>query len=113
MLHDIRKTRPIGEGAFGQVFEGVWQGTTRIAMKRLSDPSHASAFQKEAALLRDLRHPNVVMFLGLVKSLCSFSSSFERGKMNSICVVKCIVSIAMNVVKCGLLQSIWRMALCV
>jgi serine/threonine protein kinase/ankyrin repeat protein len=64
-LSDIRKTRPIGEGAFGQVFEGVWQGTTQVAMKRLSDATHARAFEKEAMLLRDLRHPNVVMFLGL------------------------------------------------
>ena len=58
-----------------KVFEGVWQGTTRIAMKRLSDPTHATAFEKEAALLRDLRHPNVVMFLGLV-NIVMFCVSF-------------------------------------
>lgn len=73
LLSDIRKTRSIGEGAFGQVFEGVWQGTTRVAMKRLSDATHARAFEKEANLLRDLRHPNVVMFLGLFRD--------ERGEM--------------------------------
>jgi serine/threonine protein kinase len=73
LLTDIRKTRSIGEGAFGQVFEGVWQGTTRVAMKRLSDATHARAFEKEANLLRDLRHPNVVMFVGLFRD--------ERGEM--------------------------------
>ena len=69
-ISDVVPERPIGEGAFSTVYKGQWQGTTPVAMKKLLDDDGARPsrlFQKEAHVLRNLRHPNVLLFLGLYR----------------------------------------------
>eukprot|EP01112_Ceratiomyxa_fruticulosa_P011558 TRINITY_DN3144_c0_g2_i2.p1 TRINITY_DN3144_c0_g2~~TRINITY_DN3144_c0_g2_i2.p1 ORF type:complete len:1367 (+),score=243.20 TRINITY_DN3144_c0_g2_i2:103-4203(+) len=63
-LYDVVKGEQIGEGAFGKVFKGEWQGV-QVALKTVSQASHIQELQEEAAILRKLKHPNVVMFLGI------------------------------------------------
>jgi serine/threonine protein kinase len=48
-----------------QVYLGMWQHT-HVAVKFLVDQSEEqqAAFRREAELLRSLRHPNIVTFLG-------------------------------------------------
>ncbi|KAK7495292.1 hypothetical protein BaRGS_00013474, partial [Batillaria attramentaria] len=57
----------VGEGAFSQVFRGQYQGA-EVAIKRLNTPlsSHdKNYFAAEVSLLRDLRHPRVVLLIGV------------------------------------------------
>ncbi|XP_078601587.1 uncharacterized protein LOC144876309 [Branchiostoma floridae x Branchiostoma japonicum] len=57
----------LGEGAFSRVFRGVYNGT-EVAIKRLRSPLSAADknyFGAEVSLLRELRHPRVVLLLGV------------------------------------------------
>ena len=87
--NELKFSRQIGEGSFGRVFLGKWRETT-VAIKLLNptvrQPSHGSDsddgklgthqinsckpgllddLDKEAGIMAALRHPNVVMFLGV------------------------------------------------
>jgi hypothetical protein len=50
-LTDVAIVQQIGSGAFGNVFKGVWGGTTAIAMKSLCETDY-EAFELEAQTLR-------------------------------------------------------------
>ena len=89
--HELKFSRLIGEGSFGRVFLGKWRETT-VAIKLLSPSPHRAEarhdsdsddtelcstqasrckpgllddLDKEAGIMAALRHPNVVMFLGV------------------------------------------------
>lgn len=76
ILHGVRVTgEELGRGAYGRVFE-VDHGGTRCAAKEIHDAllqySHGEALQKikddfitECFVWSTLRHPNVVLFLGI------------------------------------------------
>jgi hypothetical protein len=57
----------IGVGGFAEVFKAEWRGT-EVAVKRLLLPKATddavTEFIAEVNLLRRLRHPNIVMFMG-------------------------------------------------
>jgi len=63
-LHDIQIHRKLGEGHFGEVYEGVWQGTTRVALKTLHE-DQVEEFTREFGILSKMKHPNIVSTLGL------------------------------------------------
>jgi sterile alpha motif and leucine zipper-containing kinase AZK len=57
----------IGKGAFGEVRVAKWKNI-EIAAKRLYDiegESHTESFMQEMRLLSRLRHPNLILFLGV------------------------------------------------
>ena len=60
---------PLASGAFGDVWRGRWNDMT-VAVKRLRptllamDESSVQEFEAESALMRTLRHPNIVTFFG-------------------------------------------------
>ncbi|BDA51317.1 probable serine/threonine-protein kinase DDB_G0281745 at C-terminar half [Coccomyxa sp. Obi] len=56
----------LGSGTYGKVYKGRWRGVL-VAVKVLHRASSENQedLLKEAAILRRLRHPNVVKFLGL------------------------------------------------
>ncbi|GAQ92580.1 hypothetical protein KFL_010600040, partial [Klebsormidium nitens] len=65
---ELEKGARIGQGGFGVVYEGRWQGTP-VAIKELPYGGDLSeeekrAFRDEAALHADLRHPHVVLVFG-------------------------------------------------
>jgi serine/threonine protein kinase len=90
----------IGSGSFGRVYRGVWRGTP-VAIKQLSiegdsDQTFIADFVREISMMRcaqvqnlltespffgsrsdgycsDLRHPNIVQFLGTCFRLFSLS----------------------------------------
>jgi len=65
-LDNIDILECIGKGAFGQVYRGLWVGTTEVAMKTISN-ENISEFESEVNIWRKLNHPNVVRFLGIYK----------------------------------------------
>lgn len=65
LLTDIKIDYRIGGGSFGDVYKGVWNGTTPVALKMLKDASQMIEFEKETRLLQSLKHPNIVQYLGL------------------------------------------------
>lgn len=59
--------RRAGAGGFGIVFSGIFRGTL-VAIKQLLKPEKvSSSIENEADVLVSLRHPNVLLFMGLVK----------------------------------------------
>ncbi|XP_019623821.1 PREDICTED: tyrosine-protein kinase Src42A-like isoform X1 [Branchiostoma belcheri] len=57
----LQKVRKLGSGQFGEVWEGLWNSTTPVAIKMLKtgtmDPGE---FLQEANIMKKLRHPKLV-----------------------------------------------------
>jgi len=72
---DLEELRELGSGTFGTVYHGKWRGTD-VAIKRIKNscfmgkPSEQERlradFWREACMLAQLHHPNVVAFYGIV-----------------------------------------------
>eukprot|EP00118_Oscarella_pearsei_P003220 m.13469 g.13469 ORF g.13469 m.13469 type:complete len:510 (+) comp24815_c0_seq1:122-1651(+) len=57
----IRLMKKLGQGQFGEVFEGLWNNTTQVAVKTLKEGSMSKeAFLDEAFIMKKLRHPKLV-----------------------------------------------------
>ncbi|CAI5447570.1 unnamed protein product [Caenorhabditis angaria] len=75
ILHDdILLTDKLGSGAFGQVWKGKWKRMNegeevQVAVKRLKEGNIKKAmlkeFVREAKLMMNLSHPNLVRFVGI------------------------------------------------
>ena len=57
----IHIVKNLGAGHFGEVWQGIWNGTTEVAVKILK-PGIVSAnnFLEEAAFMKKLRHPKLI-----------------------------------------------------
>ncbi|MED6152547.1 putative serine/threonine-protein kinase sis8 [Stylosanthes scabra] len=59
----------IGLGSYGEVYRGEWRGT-EVAVKRFLDQDISGEsleeFKSEVQIMKRLRHPNVVLFMGAV-----------------------------------------------
>ncbi|XP_002518140.2 uncharacterized protein LOC8265633 [Ricinus communis] len=72
---DIEELRELGSGTFGTVYYGKWRGTD-VAIKRIKKSCFSGRiseqerltkdFWREAKILSNLHHPNVVAFYGVV-----------------------------------------------
>lgn len=63
---DLTLGLSIGRGSYGEVFKGRWRGS-EVAVKQIHTEDE-SDFRSEAALLQSLRHPNVVLVMGVCLS---------------------------------------------
>lgn len=78
-----------GEGGFGTVFSGLFRGTL-VAVKQISCPEGLQAsdrIEEEAVTLVNLRHPNVILFMGFVHEpsrLWIVTEYCSRGSMRDI-----------------------------
>jgi len=75
----------IGRGSFGQVFKGTWRGT-EVAVKKIPagcmQETEIREFMKEAFILRQLRHPNVLQVLGAsMDPACIVMEFMPRGNL--------------------------------
>jgi len=81
---DIALGKAIGTGSFGTVFAGRWRGTD-VAVKRAHgelDQASIVEFGRETAILSLLRHPNIVMYLGVcTKPLMLVMELMPRGSL--------------------------------
>lgn len=73
--YDLEELRELGSGTFGTVYHGKWRGTD-VAIKRIKSSCFTGRkpererliadFWREACILGQLHHPNVVAFYGVV-----------------------------------------------
>jgi len=56
---DVVWIKQIGQGSFGQVWEGTYDGTP-VALKKLFHPSHIKYWRREIDALCSLSHPLIV-----------------------------------------------------
>ncbi|KAG4381751.1 hypothetical protein GLYMA_15G213400v4 [Glycine max] len=73
---DLEELRELGSGTFGTVYHGKWRGTD-VAIKRIKKSCFTGRsseqerltveFWREADILSNLHHPNVVAFYGVVQ----------------------------------------------
>eukprot|EP01088_Endostelium_zonatum_P015504 TRINITY_DN3836_c0_g1_i1.p1 TRINITY_DN3836_c0_g1~~TRINITY_DN3836_c0_g1_i1.p1 ORF type:complete len:678 (-),score=150.23 TRINITY_DN3836_c0_g1_i1:6-2039(-) len=92
--------RRIGRGSYGDVFLGRWHGTN-VAVKKLPAQilnTHSSLsdeekeewfadFQREATIMRSLRHPNILQLLATYldpPDLCIIMEYMERGSLYNV-----------------------------
>jgi len=66
-FNDLKLTRKIGKGNFGEVYDGEYLGT-RVAIKKLyfvDDDFMQKYIEREMDTLTGLAHPNIVQLIGL------------------------------------------------
>ncbi|KAG2465985.1 MUSK kinase, partial [Polypterus senegalus] len=92
--NNIEYVRDIGEGAFGRVFQArapgllVYESFTMVAVKMLKEEASADMqadFQREAALMAEFDHPNIVKLLGVCavgKPMCLLFEYMAHGDLN-------------------------------
>lgn len=66
---DVLVKDELGQGTFGCVYAATWK-ETRVAVKKITlqgdTKSIITSFGSEASVMAQLRHPNVVMFMGVM-----------------------------------------------
>lgn len=58
----------IGSGTFGTVYRAHWHGPVAVKILNVKKPSpaHLRAFRNEVAMLKKVRHGNILLFMGCV-----------------------------------------------
>ncbi|KAJ0249649.1 Serine-threonine/tyrosine-protein kinase [Hirschfeldia incana] len=84
---DLTVGEEIGKGSCGTVYRGLWFGSV-VAIKVFSKEEYSKeviqSFRQEVSLMKRLRHPNVLLFMGAVTSpqrLCIVSELLPRGSL--------------------------------
>ncbi|CAN1266861.1 Probable serine/threonine-protein kinase SIS8 [Linum perenne] len=84
---DITMGERIGLGSYGEVYRGEWHGT-EVAVKRFLDQDISGEslmeFKSEVEIMKRVRHPNVVLFMGAVTrapNLSIVSEFLPRGSL--------------------------------
>ncbi|CAH8361546.1 unnamed protein product [Eruca vesicaria subsp. sativa] len=84
---DLTIGEEIGKGSCGTVYRGLWLGSV-VAVKVFSKEEHPEeviqSFRQEVSMMKRLRHPNVLLFMGAVTSpqrLCIVSELLPRGSL--------------------------------
>lgn len=58
----ITMTKKLGQGSFGEVWYGMWNNSTEVAIKTLKQGAMSpSAFLEEARIMKKLRHRNILV----------------------------------------------------
>ncbi|KHG02270.1 Serine/threonine-protein kinase CTR1 [Gossypium arboreum] len=80
----------IGLGSYGEVYHADWNGT-EVAVKKFLDQDFSgdalAEFKREVRIMRRLRHPNVVLFMGAVTrppNLSIITEFLPRGSLYKI-----------------------------
>lgn len=69
-LTQLRVLQTIGSGSCGEVYKATWLGLQVAVKKVFRSLIHENAlkeFQAECNIMKRLRHPNIVLFLGITK----------------------------------------------
>lgn len=88
-LSQILNMKLFEKGSFGLIYKGEWEGTI-VAIKKLPSGKMTSAFieelEQEAAIMRQLRHPNILNFIGTScdlegRQICIVMEYMDRGSV--------------------------------
>ncbi|BBG93066.1 PAS domain-containing protein tyrosine kinase family protein [Prunus dulcis] len=87
LWEDLIIGEQVGQGSCGTVYHGLWYGSD-VAVKVFSKQEYAEdvilSFRQEVSLMKRLRHPNVLLFMGAVTSpqrLCIVTEFLPRGSL--------------------------------
>eukprot|EP00002_Diphylleia_rotans_P006650 TRINITY_DN1600_c0_g1_i3.p1 TRINITY_DN1600_c0_g1~~TRINITY_DN1600_c0_g1_i3.p1 ORF type:complete len:2451 (+),score=487.30 TRINITY_DN1600_c0_g1_i3:50-7402(+) len=87
---ELRFFESLGSGGFGEVFRGEWRGT-EVAIKSLFNHEKktniSEDFEKEMEIMVQLRHPNIVLYMGACiqpPHFCIISELMNRGSLYDI-----------------------------
>nr|ABG54348.1 flag-tagged protein kinase domain of putative mitogen-activated protein kinase kinase kinase [synthetic construct] len=87
LWEDLTIGEQIGQGSCGTVYHGLWFGSD-VAVKVFSKQEYSeeiiTSFKQEVSLMKRLRHPNVLLFMGAVASpqrLCIVTEFLPRGSL--------------------------------
>lgn len=87
LWEDVTIGEQIGQGSCGTVYHGLWYGSD-VAVKVFSRQEYSDelihSFRQEVSLMKRLRHPNVLLFMGAVTSpqrLCIVTEFLPRGSL--------------------------------
>ncbi|KMT16275.1 hypothetical protein BVRB_3g054260 [Beta vulgaris subsp. vulgaris] len=87
MWEDLTIGEQIGQGSCGTVYHGLWYGSD-VAIKVFSKQEYSEdvilSFRQEVSLMKRLRHPNILLFMGAVTSpqrLCIVTEFLPRGSL--------------------------------
>ncbi|PRP80970.1 tyrosine-protein kinase isoform SRK4-like [Planoprotostelium fungivorum] len=65
--HEIEIERQVGRGRETVVYVGKKAGTTQVAVKKTAEAERSKELQREANMLKDMHHPNILMCLGMYR----------------------------------------------
>ncbi|KAG7991164.1 hypothetical protein I3843_02G061600 [Carya illinoinensis] len=87
LWEDLTIGEQIGQGSCGTVYHGLWYGSD-VAIKVFAKHEYSDdvllSFRQEVSLMKRLRHPNILLFMGAVTSsehLCIVTEFFPRGSL--------------------------------
>ncbi|KAK9288662.1 hypothetical protein L1049_017123 [Liquidambar formosana] len=87
LWEDLTIGEQIGQGSCGTVYHALWYGSD-VAVKVFSRQEYSDdvivSFRQEVSLMKRLRHPNVLLFMGAVTSpqrLCIVTEFLPRGSL--------------------------------
>lgn len=91
-FNDLSIGKTIGHSSFGTVSQGKFNGT-KVAVKTIhcNSPQSLASIQKEAELNCKLRHPNIVLFMGICiqpTTVCLVTELMARGNVRDL-LVRC------------------------
>ena len=91
MISQLTIQEKVGDGAFGEVFKGRLWGTD-VAIKKLKlkdidmQDKLVEDLKREIAILSNLRHPNMVLYIGACTkppNVCIVTEWCDRGSLNT------------------------------
>ena len=97
LIDDLTLIKPLGKGAFGEVYLTSKQGTsTKYATKKLekskylSNPKAKKYLDNEISILKDINHPNIVKLIEIKENskYCFIVTEFCNGGSLSTCLEK-------------------------
>nr|GMD99091.1 serine/threonine-protein kinase EDR1 [Ipomoea batatas] len=84
---DIRLKEEIGQGSFAIVYRGIWNGSdvaVKVYFGNECSEGTLLDYKKEIDIMKRLRHPNVLLFMGAVSSqekLALITEYLPRGSL--------------------------------
>lgn len=86
-IRELKNFKLLEKGSFGVIYQAQWRGTV-IAVKKLPSAEMTEKqlreFYQEAALMRSLRHPNILQYLGIANAggeICICMEYMPRGSL--------------------------------
>ena len=73
----LHKTEKLGQGRFGEVWAGVWNNTTKVAIKVLKSGISEASFLEEASAMQNLRHKHLVQ-VNFIASVFLYDATFLK-----------------------------------